>query len=296
MRRTWIRWVAAAALLTACDSGGGGGVATDVQQQDTGGDAQAADAAGPDGASADTAGGDATGADVATDTAEPADVVVPVDTMVEDTASPDTMVEDTATQDTTVADTAVADTSEDTGEPPADFGFTLRVPQLHEIMCSMFGSPQEPQDELDVDHICTFAYGGEQGHIYVQATAVDCNSQGFPFPIYDVVGAWFSKAGKVTELDNPAYDYGGNHNNDFITVDRDGKRYKYYHSSFGWGFRKCQPMDCVQVYDAKTDALIEDGCTMDRTIPVICVMVDDQGAYPDLVDTFAPCDGDPNYP
>ena len=129
-----------------------------------------------------------------------------------------------------------------------------------------------------------------QGYIYVQTTPIDINQ--FCTPILSVVKAEISIDGQVEPLQNASYDYGGNHANDFLNFDYGGKSYEYYHSSFGWGFRSCQPMDCMRVDDGQH---VEDGCTMDRTLPVICVAIEADGSHADLVDTFAPCPGDPNY-
>lgn len=53
-------------------------------------------------------------------------------------------------------------------------------------------------------------------------------------------------------------------------------------------------MDCLQLLEGG-GLVTEDGCTKERTLPVTCVQVADDGTVPELVDTFAPCPGDPNY-
>lgn len=50
-------------------------------------------------------------------------------------------------------------------------------------------------------------------------------------------------------------------------------------------------MDCLQVYDAD-DNLVEDGCTCDRTLPMVCVAVQTDGTWAALEDSFATCPGD----
>ena len=55
-------------------------------------------------------------------------------------------------------------------------------------------------------------------------------------------------------------------------------------------------MDCVQTYELGTGNLLEDGCTSDRTLPIACVRVLEDGTVPELIDTFEPCPGDPNFP
>ncbi len=142
----------------------------------------------------------------------------------------------------------------------------------------------------DLDWLCTFEDDGVQGYIYVQTTPVDINL--FCVPSMSVVQAEISIDGQVEPLQNASYDYGGNHANDFLNFDYGGKSYEYNHSSLGYGGRSCQPMDCTRVDDGQA---VEDGCTMDRTLPVVCVAIEPDGTHADLVDTFAPCPGDPNY-
>ena len=195
------------------------------------------------------------------------------------------------------------------GDVPADlpkdteigkFGFKLRVPQEHSIDCKTpFGG--DKLDAWDWDWVCTFEYGGTSGHIYVQATPVDCIVTMSAIPVFESLGAWISADGAVSELAGPYYDWGGNHNNDFLEFDHAGKHHKYYHSSLGSGWRKCENMDCIQVYDTTGTTLEEDGCTKERTLPAACVAVDHSGNIPELVDVETlgpdkwPCPGDPNY-
>ena len=67
----------------------------------------------------------------------------------------------------------------------------------------------------------------------------------------------------------------------------EGSRFTWDHSTFGFGFRACQPPDCLRVEE---EDAFEDGCSPERTLPEICVAVVDP--VPPLVDTFAPCAGD----
>jgi hypothetical protein len=154
-------------------------------------------------------------------------------------------------------------------------------------------------EEPDRDWLCTFdveAPGGAiSGHIYVQSSIEACYTTGFPVPGMRVDGAWISIAGVVSPLAEPLYDVGGNHRNDYIEFTWQSVRFKLYHSSFGFGFRACHPMDCVQILGSGVP-IIEDGCTKDRTIPVTCVPILEDGTHAPLEDTFEPCAGDPNYP
>ena len=74
----------------------------------------------------------------------------------------------------------------------------------------------------------------------------------------------------------------------------DGTSYRYYHSSFGFGWRRCQPMDCVQ--ELRSDGVVDDGCTPARTRPIVCVEIAEDGTEPALLDTFEKCLGDPDAP
>ena len=176
--------------------------------------------------------------------------------------------------------------------PPADFGFDIRIPQKHKLQCDSPMGPQE-LDQLEIDWVCTFEYEELSAHIYAQATPTGCFAIMSAIPEFDTE-AWISVDGVVTSLVDPFYDHGGNHNNDWIEFTWEGTRFKFYHSSFGTGWRKCQPPDCIQVLNDQGQ-INEDGCTMERTLPIVCVQVDEDGSYAELVDTFEPCNGDPNY-
>ena len=57
-------------------------------------------------------------------------------------------------------------------------------------------------------------------------------------------------------------------------------------------------MDCLVVSEPSPTGpgdLIEDGCTPERKLPIVCVQVDEFGQYPELIDTWAPCPGDQNF-
>jgi len=255
--------------------------APDVPGQDLSADTPAADLAVSDGSVADTRPTDLAGE------AAPGDQVA--ESRGDD--APETSVSDGEAPDgDEPPDLQPGDTS------PLDFGFELRIPEEHEVDCGAV--PEGLPDtlvQLDVDHICTFDYGQFHGHVYVQATAVDCFVTMSPIPVFEVAGAWISLDGVVTPLDGVVYDYGGNHQNDFLEFDFGDYDYRYWHSSFGWGWRACQPMDCLQVYEPGSENFVEDGCTKDRTLPVVCVQVGADGTYPELIDTFEHCPGHENY-
>lgn len=189
---------------------------------------------------------------------------------------------------------AAADHGTDS-EQPADFGFTIRLPEIHTVECEG-GVPglDDSLDQLDQDWLCTFDYDETHCHVYVQATAVSCFATMSAIPEFEVQGAWTSIDGQVEALENTCYDWGGNHENDYLEFDWTDQHFKYYHASFGWGWRACQNMHCLQVNELNGD-MVEDGCTTDRTLPAVCVQIKEDGTYDELVDTFEPCDGDPNY-
>lgn len=181
---------------------------------------------------------------------------------------------------------------DESGDLGPDFGFDIRVPETHSLECTGGGMPGGPEkmDVLDTDWICTFDYAGMSGHVYVQSTPAACVVLWDALPEFDSQG-WISLDGKVSELAGEYYDWGGNHNNDYFEFDFDGKHYRYYHSSCGFGWRKCFPMDCI-VVSAPGGGIIEDGCGEDRSLPAVCMPIKEDGTYDPLIDAFEKCPGD----
>lgn len=182
--------------------------------------------------------------------------------------------------------------SVDGGAPSPVLGFTIRRPQLRTVPCDgMFCGPSGTSDATDKDFVCTLDHGNYRGkYLYVQGRPTRFG--GFNGLQYTVDGAFLSDGTTATPAD-AIYDFGGNHANDNITLTLPAVVYRYSHSSYGFGFRKCQPMDCLQVYAPGAATPSEDGCTHDRTLPVICVEVLEDGTVPELVDHFMRCPGDP---
>ncbi len=182
------------------------------------------------------------------------------------------------------------------GSGATTLGFTLRAPEERTVTCSG-GDPSvtEPALLMDEDYVCTFVHGAVDGHVYVQATPTDCQQLMGAVPTSFEATGWLSIDGVTTPLEGLLYDHGGNHLNNTIEFVLEGSHYRFAHSSIGFGGRSCQPMDCLQVYRADGTTLVEDGCTVDRTLPVTCAAVEAAGVLPLLEDTFAPCPGDPNY-
>jgi hypothetical protein len=145
----------------------------------------------------------------------------------------------------------------------------------------------------DVDWLCTFRQAGVSGHTYVRLDQTGTMMSGIAtVPVYTAMLAQISIGGAVSNLANAQYDYGGGHHNDSLRFDYQGKTYKYYHSSFGFGFRQCQPMDCINVYALGATTPENDGCTSARRLPEICVAIKADGSHDPLVDRFMKCAGD----
>jgi hypothetical protein len=173
------------------------------------------------------------------------------------------------------------------GSAAGEYGFEYRVPGSHPFTCE-----DQPYELPDADWVCTFSQGDRLAYVYVQASPVEAMCVLAVTGIYEVTLAQLSIDGVVTSLSNAAYDWGGGHHNDSVSFDHAGKTYKYYHSSFGFGFRACQPMDCLSVYEPGATAPEIEGCGSDRSLPEVCVPIDEQGTHEALVDEFMKCPGD----
>jgi len=172
------------------------------------------------------------------------------------------------------------DSSSDGSLPDESFGFSVRTPGTHSM--GLYG------EVLEVDYVCTFVWQDISAYLYVQSTPIECHGVGGCDCTTD--GAWLSVDGEVTPVD-ATYGWGGSHNNDWIRFSFRERVFKYHHSSIGFGWRACQPPDCLQVYSVE-GALLEDGCEPERTLPVVCERVGIDGTFAPLVDDFVPCPGD----
>jgi hypothetical protein len=166
--------------------------------------------------------------------------------------------------------------AESGGATGMEYGFTYRAP-----------------GEKNLDWLCTFHQGDEPGYVYVRLLETGKQSAGIAMvPVYSVQLAQISIGGKVSALEGVKYDYGGGHHNDALAFDYAGKSQSYYHSSFGFGFRKCQNMDCRNVYGLGTTTPDTEGCGSDRKLPEVCVSFEPDGTHPALTDKFMKCQGD----
>jgi len=173
-----------------------------------------------------------------------------------------------------------------------DFGFSMRKPRERSVPCSAGDFKL-----TDVDWICTFNDGAVSGHVYIPSSPTGCASSGMGNnPTFTTGPAEIEVGGKRQALAVASYDWGGNHHNDLLEFAYGGKYYQYYHSSFGWGWRQCQPVDCMMIYQSKGGALVKDGCTSGRTLPIVCRLVEEGTSYgvSDFKDTFQKCPGDQN--
>lgn len=184
-----------------------------------------------------------------------------------------------------------------TGGTPGEgeYGFSYRSPGSKSVTCAgEIGS--QTMDEPDQDWLCTFHHGGRTDYVYLRASATGECLPGLYVPQYKLELAQISSDGAVTPLDHAQYDYGGNHHNDTVSFDFEGRIHKYGHSSFGYGGRRCQPMDCRVVYAAGSSTTVEtDGCTSARTLPEVCVAIKADRTHAVLTtDPYKKCPGDPS--
>lgn len=150
------------------------------------------------------------------------------------------------------------------------------------------------------DWICSFKYAGKEGFVYVQGSPTGCKATMSVNPIISVDSAVLYVNGKYETLSAVSYEWGGNHHNDKFRFTYDGKVYEYFHSSYGWGGRSCQEMDCMRFFESDGTTLVEDGCkTFDedlsgvRSLPVVCRFASlDDGSFGDFTDSFEFCPGD----
>ena len=171
--------------------------------------------------------------------------------------------------------------------PAGEFGFAYRTPEVHQLLCDGVDPPL-PQNVSDSDWLCTFDHLGTTGVLYVQATPVSCMFR-YSIDTEFVTQAWMSIDGQVTEIASASYDWGTFHHIDFLTLAWNGNVYEYGHSSLTDN-RICHPMDCMTVFDEAGTTVLEDGCTADRTLPVVCVPMQLDGSHLDLTDYFVSCE------
>lgn len=155
---------------------------------------------------------------------------------------------------------------------------------------SEYGFNVRKPGAMNLDWLCTFE---GKSYFYARLLQTGTEQKGIAeTPVYKVELAQISVDGSVSELANTKYDYGGGHHNDALSFDYEGATHSYYHSSFGFGFRSCQPMDCRNVYALGTTTLQTEGCAPARSLPETCVSIEADGTHAMLEDTFVKCQGD----
>ncbi|MBN2196734.1 MAG: hypothetical protein JW751_28255 [Polyangiaceae bacterium] len=171
-------------------------------------------------------------------------------------------------------------------------GFHIRIPETRTVECD----DGSEATFADADTLCTFSDGPITGEIYIQASAVSCRVLGSALPTYEGF-AQIMIDGAVTSLSGALYSSGGNHNNDSFDFTYGDSTYRYWHSSFNVGGRRCQPMDCAMLITrigAYGDEILDDGCTCERTRPIVCSEIRADGTYASIdVDRFEVCPYDP---
>lgn len=207
-----------------------------------------------------------------------------------DAGGRDAEVTDAQPTDAQATDAQSADAAAtDGGITPGPYGFTMRMPRHHDIPCTGMFCPSPTIGAEDVDYVCDLRFGTLNHYVYVQARPMSfLDFMGF---LYEVDAAYLSDGTTVTQV-SATYSWGGGHHNDSLTVDVGTYVVRYDHSSFGFGFRQCQPMDCLVIYEPGPGAEVQNGCRRDRSVPAICKPVAADGTVPPLVDTFMRCPGD----
>lgn len=179
--------------------------------------------------------------------------------------------------------------------------FDTRMPKKDFYRCHYtdeYGGFDE--DFNQQDWICTFKYEDKEGYVYLQSSPTSCTQNWGLLPNIAIDSAVMFVNGEYVSLDDVSYDWGGNHHNEFFRIGYDGKIFEYNHSTYGAGFRTCQEMDCLKVFQSDGTTLIEDGChayaedlAESRKLPIVCRMASlEDGTFGDFTDTFTVCPGD----
>ena len=179
--------------------------------------------------------------------------------------------------------------------------FDTRMPKKNFHQCHYtdeFGGFDEDFDQQD--WICSFKYEDKEGYVYLRSSPTSCTQNWGLLPNYAIDSAVLYVNGEYATLDDVTYDWGGNHHNEFFRIGYEGKIFEYNHSTYGAGFRTCQEMDCLKVFQSDGKTLIEDGChayaedpAESRKLPIVCRMASlEDGTFGDFTDTFKLCPGD----
>ena len=173
--------------------------------------------------------------------------------------------------------------------------FEIRKPESGVLPCEMpAGGDYFMRDTLSQhDVICTYDYNGEQGFLYVQLTPTSCDRGMSLTPgSFDVDKVQFYVNGKFAGVSNVNYEWGSNHHVEHLQFTYKGNIFRYAQSTMGWGGRPCQNMDCLKVFESDGKTYVENGCN-ERSLPVVCRVVNGQGQVADFTDNYEVCEGDP---
>ena len=174
--------------------------------------------------------------------------------------------------------------------------FETRIPNQKAIHCKIEESYTSfEKDVAERDLICSFKYNDEEGFVYVQSNPTKCIGSNLN-PHYEVHKAEFYVNGSMKEISNVRYYGGGDHGIYGIDFTYNGKVFKYGYSTMGMGGRPCQNVDCMQVYEADGKTVVEDGCTEERTLPIVCRPADEDGDFGSFEDTYHVCKNDWDIP
>ncbi len=192
--------------------------------------------------------------------------------------------------------------------PPVLDDFPLRAPMPRAIACGA-----GTMTFADADWFCRIPLPSGSIDLYVQATPTACESSGLTeTPVFGQTHGWVKVNGAGDAFAVAAgYQWGGNHHNDSLGFSYDGQTYGLWHSSIGFGFRVCQPVDCLLTCAAGstvelcnyTDGGAGDGCARASggpppPAPVLCAPMNADGTLPALTDPWTampprlPCGGD----
>ena len=170
--------------------------------------------------------------------------------------------------------------------------FETRIPNQKAIHCKDVGAYTSFEiDVAESDLICSFKYNGEEGFVYVQSNPTKCIGSNLN-PHYEIHKAEFYVNGSMKEISDVRYYGGGDHGIYGIEFTYNGKMFKYGYSTMGMGGRPCQDVDCMQVYETDGKTVVEDGCTEERTLPIVCRPADEDGDFGSFEDTYHVCRND----
>jgi hypothetical protein len=183
--------------------------------------------------------------------------------------------------------------------------FIIRVPQEHTLTCTGTGGGQIAQF-MDIDQVCRIANAALNVDLYIQTTPTACTTAGWVVPTTYGASAFIKRNHTIEPVAVASYDYGGNHHNDTITFTLDNETHVLWHSSIGYGGRRCAPIDC-QIRCGTNPTCDEysgftvNGCERAAgsgppPLPVICVVVNADGSLPPLLDPWTAHTGYPDYP